>query len=173
MIKTIQTRALFLTAMAGLACSALNAASLPIALGADVQSHITVLKVTSGSKPPGADKAHPATHVDPGDELQYSVLYRNVGKASAQKLVAELPIPKGTTFTGQYTGAATLLASTDGKTFEPYPLKRRVRTPAGLVKEDVVPLSEYRALRWPERNLGSGESWDTAARVRVVSSAAP
>jgi uncharacterized repeat protein (TIGR01451 family) len=159
-----------LSLMALVAHGAVHAAPPSTPAGANVQARITVLNVTPGVKPQDP-KPTPATQVDPGDELLYSVLYQNVGKANAQKLVAELPIPKGTAFTGQYSGSSTLMASTDGKVFEAYPIKRRVRTPEGAVKESSVPLEDYRALRWPERDLDSGQSWRTSARVRVVMAA--
>jgi hypothetical protein len=49
------------------------------------------------------------------------------------------------------------------------PLVRKVKQANGAIVEQAVPLSEYRFLRWPARDLAAGASFIAGARVRVVS----
>ena len=60
------------------------------------------------------------------------------------KLVATLPIPEGLEYLPKTVRPAPALASLDGKTFAPMPLKRKVRLADGREVEREVAASEYR-----------------------------
>ena len=61
--------------------------------------------------------------------------------------------------------AAASLASLDGKTFAPLPLKRKERLADGREVMREVPVSEYRSLRWTIASLDARGERIGAARV--------
>jgi hypothetical protein len=63
---------------------------------------------------------------------------------------------------------APAMASLDGRNFEPFPLKRTVMLPDGTKKEEAIPYSEYRALRWALGDLDSGKATLVSARARLA-----
>jgi uncharacterized repeat protein (TIGR01451 family) len=109
----------------------------------------------------------PAQSSKPGDVLEYRVSYTNHSTAAVSGLIANLPIPAGTTLIDRSELPPDALASTDGATFARLPLTRRVRLPDGSQKQVLVPLEEYRALRWSLGTLAAGQSAQVQARVRV------
>lgn len=145
--------------------STLKAAELSVNSAASaphVVSELRVLLVQGGNALKEAKEARP------GDTLEYALSYRNTGAGVAKDMQATLPIPAGTHFTGTFAGANALLASTDGRTFEAHPIMRKVKQHNGQWLEAAVPLSQYRALRWPARELAAGEQWRPSARVQVT-----
>ena len=64
-------------------------------------------------------------------------------------------------------GQCRVEASLDGRTFAAVPLTRVVRGPDGRNVIREVPVSEYRALRWPLGSLSSRQSRAVTARVRI------
>lgn len=118
----------------------------------------------------GADKKESILSVDkakPGDIIEYRATYTNKGKNAAANLKATLPIPTGTEYLGNSARPATVLASLDGKTFSPAPLKRKVTLPSGKTELENVPSSEYRALRWELAELKAGQSSVFSMRVKI------
>jgi len=109
----------------------------------------------------------PAQVSKPGDTLEYRVRYTNRSASAATGLVANLPIPAGTTLLAGSELPPQVLASTDGAHFAPPPLMRSVRQPDGSERRVPVPLEEYRALRWNLGTLAAGQSAQVQARVRV------
>lgn len=108
-----------------------------------------------------------ADNAAPGDVIEYTADYSNSGKTAVSNVKANLPVPKGTVFIAGSAIPAELLASTDGKNFAKFPLKRTVKAPDGTVIEKEVPLSEYVALRWDLGTIAPGASKSVKARVRV------
>ena len=47
------------------------------------------------------------------------------------------------------------------------PLKRMVKKPDGKLEEQLVPLAEYRALKWKLAELAEKNKVEVSARVRV------
>jgi uncharacterized repeat protein (TIGR01451 family) len=128
-----------------------------------------VVKVIEANGRPGAEQLASAEGVRPGDLLQYTTTFRNTGTLPARRLAATLPIPAGTEFvTAPDTAAGELQASLNGTDFAAVPLMRQVKKPDGQTVAVPVPLTEYRALRWPARDLAAGTSYTTQARVRVA-----
>jgi uncharacterized repeat protein (TIGR01451 family) len=115
----------------------------------------------------GAESLVAAEAVKPGDVIEYTVTYRNTGKAGLSKLEATLPIPSETELVAGSARPANAKASTDSRTFADMPLKRTVKRNGVDVTED-VPLREYRALRWYPGDLAGEKSLSYTARVRVL-----
>lgn len=113
----------------------------------------------------------PATQSKPGDVIDYSSTYKNSGTAAAEKLLATLPVPVGTTLVSGSAQPASALASTDGSVFAPMPLMRSVRQADGSQRSEPVPLADYRALRWDLGTLGAGRTAVVSLRVRIDSAA--
>lgn len=109
----------------------------------------------------------PAQLSKPGDTLEYRVKYTNRSASAATGLVANLPIPAGTTLLAGSELPPGVLASTDGAQFARPPLIRSVRQPDGSERQVPVPIEEYRALRWNLGTLAAGQSAQVQARVRV------
>lgn len=109
----------------------------------------------------------PAPVSRPGDILEYRVTYTNHSNAAINGLIANLPIPAGTTLVDRSQLPPDALASTDGSRFAPVPLMRTVRLPDGGAHQEPVPLPEYRALRWNLGTLAPGKSAQAQARVSV------
>jgi uncharacterized repeat protein (TIGR01451 family) len=148
------------------ACLAL--AGVAWAQSAPVSSQLQVEKVETVD---GKSVLHPVQASKPGDVLEYRVTYTNHSAAAVQGLVASLPIPAGTTLLDGSQLPPDALASTDGTTFAPLPLLRRVRQADGRERLAAVPLEDYRALRWNLGILAAGASREVSARVRVNTAA--
>lgn len=130
-----------------------------------VSSELTIARVVA--QPDGSQRLAPAPEVGPGDLLQYTATYRNTSQRAVRRLAATLPIPPGTEYVAAPAVSGVIEASVGGTVFEPVPLMRKVKRPDGQVALVAVPLAEYRALRWPERDLAAGSSIVASARVRV------
>jgi uncharacterized repeat protein (TIGR01451 family) len=104
----------------------------------------------------------------PGEVIQYDALYRNQGKKGIHNLQPTLPIPAGLEYLADSAKPAPSKASLDGKNFAPVPLMRQVVLPDGNVKQEPVPASEYRALRWELGDLDSGRNALVSARARLA-----
>lgn len=144
-----------------------GAAAQRVAIDQKVTSELTVVTVVQQAN--GTEQLVAAKAVKPGDLLQYTANYRNPGPQPVLRLAATLPIPAETeyaAFTALPNGA---LASVNGTTFERIPLLRKVKQADGKLTDVPVPLSEYRFLRWPARDLAAGATYSVSARTRVVS----
>jgi uncharacterized repeat protein (TIGR01451 family) len=115
----------------------------------------------------GAERLVDAKDAKPGDVIEYVATYRNTGKEPIRDLQATLPIPVETEWLSGSARPSGAQASLDGQAFAATPLKRKVKRGAQEV-EEVVPLREYRALRWRLAELAPGKSVTYTARVRVV-----
>ncbi|MBE7369703.1 DUF11 domain-containing protein [Ramlibacter pallidus] len=115
---------------------------------------------------------NPADSGKPGDLVEYSGTYRNEGRNGVEKLVATIPVPAGTTFVAGSAQPAAAQASTDGTRFAALPLMRTVRLPDGTSRQEPVPLSEYRFVRWELGTLAAGTDAVVKLRVRIDAVAA-
>lgn len=107
----------------------------------------------------------------PGDVVEYVGTYRNVGTTAAGRLLATIPVPVGTTFVEGSVAPAGAQASTDGVHFAAMPLLRAVRQPDGSTRQEPLPLTAYRYLRWDLGSLAPGG--EAAVRLRVRIDSAP
>lgn len=151
-------------------------AALPFLLLCDparaqgVSAELAALHVSTGAD--GQERLQPAREAKPGDLLEYRVIYRNTGAATAARVEATLPIPQDTVYEVAAAKDLAPQASLDGKCFEPTPLKRNVTLPDGRKVLETVPTTAYRWLRWPLGDLAKNQAATVRARVRVQSNAA-
>lgn len=115
----------------------------------------------------------PADAVKPGDLVEYATTYRNTSTRSIEKLVANVPVPTGTTFVAGSAVPAAAQASVDGTRFAAVPLTRTVRLPDGSTRQQAVPLADYRFIRWDIGTLAAGAEATVRMRVRVDSNTPP
>jgi hypothetical protein len=87
--------------------------------------------------------------------------------------MATLPIPKGTAYLPDSAAPKNVTASTDGATYAAVPLMRTVKTQDGHAKEEKVPYSEYRSLRWEIGSIAAGSSRTVHARVKLIDASFP
>jgi uncharacterized repeat protein (TIGR01451 family) len=117
----------------------------------------------------GKEVLKPATQSKLGEVIDYSSTYKNSSTATAEKLVATVPVPPGSTLIAGSAEPAQALASTDGAVFAAMPLMRTVRQSDGSQRSEAVPLADYRALRWDLGTLGAGRTAVVSLRVRIDS----
>ncbi len=146
-----------LSALFGLACGAWAQSS-------QITSELQAQRVETVD---GQTVFKPAQASRPGDVLEYRVSYTNHSKSAVSGLIANLPIPQGTTLLDSSAIPLDALASTDGAKFEAVPLMRAVKLADGSTHQVLVPLEEYRALRWNLGSLPAGGAKTVQARVRV------
>lgn len=128
---------------------------------------LSVYKVST--RPDGQEWVEPAVHVVPGDLLEYRAVYRNAGDRTARDTWATLPVPPADVVYESATHLPPpLQASLDGKSFESLPIKRTVVRPNGVREEQLVPVHEFRALRWRLGDLPPGKSAMISARMRLT-----
>jgi uncharacterized repeat protein (TIGR01451 family) len=124
----------------------------------------------------GADTLADASNVQPGDVLQYAMVFNNTSASTLRDVVASLPVPAGTQLLGAAVQGdaawASVWASVDGKRFAPMPVMRKVQLPTGVWVEQQVPLAELRFVRWPARALAAGQRWQASLRVQVLAAQA-
>ncbi len=144
---------------------------LAIAAGAsaraDVTSQLSAVKVTASAD--GKEVFAPAPSVKPGELIEYRVDYRNKGDESARALEVTLPIPVGLEYLPSSAQPAGARASLDGKAYQAMPLKRMVKGADGKEVEQLIPVAEYRFLRWSASDLAAGKTARYTARMRVSS----
>lgn len=131
----------------------------------DVSVVLTARKVTVTD---GKEAMAPADQARPGDVIEYRAAYRNTSTHPVRQLAATLPVPKGMEFLALSAAPQALMASLDGRQFEPVPLKRRVKLASGREVLREVPPSEYRWLRWSLGTIGPREARTVSARMRVT-----
>ena len=148
------------------------AAGLALGQAAWAQSAVTsTLAAQRVDMVDGKPVLKPAVQSKPGDIIEYSSTYKNGGASAAEKLLATVPVPAGTTLIAGSVQPAQALASTDGVAFAPMPLMRSVRQPDGSQRSEAVPLTDYRALRWNVGTLAASGSAVVSLRVRIDSPA--
>ena len=128
-------------------------------------SELVARKVVTAAD--GRETLASADAAKPGDVLEYTATFRNTGKAALSRVEATLPIPDSVEFIPGSAKPANAKASADGKAFGDMPLKRVVKK-NGVDVEEVVPVREYRLLRWAPVDLGGEKSASYVARVRVL-----
>jgi uncharacterized repeat protein (TIGR01451 family) len=107
----------------------------------------------------------------PGDLVEYAGTYRNAGAKPVEKLIATLPVPAGTSYVSGSAEPGRAEASVDGVRYAPMPLKRIVRAADGTTREEPVPVSEYRFVRWEIGALNAGAESVVKLWVRIDSAA--
>jgi hypothetical protein len=149
-----------------LLASALLAAEVMGQKANDVAVTLKAQKVLRTTE--GKEVLRVADRAMPGEIIQYDALYKNQSSSSVRRLEPTLPIPAGLEYIPASAKPAPAKASLDGKTFAPVPLMRQVVLANGETKQEQVPFSEYRALRWDLGDLEAGKTALVSARARLV-----
>lgn len=102
----------------------------------------------------------------PGDIVEETATYANTSKKTF-RVDATLPVPSFTEFVASSARPASIKASTDGKVFSELPLKRQTKQANGVTVEQLVPLADYKFLRWSAVELGPEKSFAVSARFRI------
>lgn len=110
----------------------------------------------------GAEKAKP------GDVLEYRARYANASKTSLNSVMATLPVPKGMEYLDRSANPAVVTATVDGVKFEAVPLKRKIKDKTGKEVTQLVPVNEYKALRWALGDIQAGKERVVSARVSIA-----
>ena len=116
----------------------------------------------------GSETRQSAQKVKPGDIVEYTVDYTNQSSSPLRDVRGVLPIPAGMTYENGTASPAKFWASTDGKNFSPAPLKRLQKNANGTQTEVLVPVSEYRVLRWEIGEIAPKSTVTVRARVKVL-----
>lgn len=132
-----------------------------------LKATLTALQVVTEAQ--GKEVLKEARSVQPGEVIEYRLVYQNQGQQTLSKLVVDLPVPGGTSWIAGQAMPAPLQASlsASGGAFEAVPLMRTVKDKDGRDTKVAVPVSEYRMLRWLIGRLDAGKSLTFKARVRV------
>jgi uncharacterized repeat protein (TIGR01451 family) len=141
-------------------------AMLALSLSAKAEVKVTLV-ANKVMKSNGTEVQMSGQTAKPGDTIEYVADYRNTDKSNVRSVVATLPVPAGMEYLPDTESPRPALASTDGAHFSAIPLKRTVRNATGQPKEELVPYSEYRTLRWNLGEISGGGSKTVKARVKV------
>ena len=141
-------------------------AMLALSLSAKAEVKVTLV-ANKVMKSNGTEVQLSGQTAKPGDTIEYVADYRNTDKSNVRNVVATLPVPAGMEYLPDTESPRPALASTDGAHFSAIPLKRTVRNATGQPKEELVPYSEYRTLRWNLGEISGGGSKTVKARVKV------
>jgi hypothetical protein len=120
----------------------------------------------------GSERFEAADHARPGDVIEYRARFTNGTGIAVHGLRGVIPIPAETEYLAATASPAVAEASTDGHSFSPVPLQRRVQREDGQESWEPVPPAEYRFLRWTVAELAEDEERVVSARVRIPSAAA-
>lgn len=118
-------------------------------------------------KTDGTEQGISADKAKPGDVIEYVATYKNSDSKPATNVTATLPIPQGMEYMPDTASPEHATASTDGEHYAMVPLKRMVKDANGKPKEELVPYSEYRSLRWQLGAMPGGATRDVKARMKV------
>ena len=116
----------------------------------------------------GKEIVQSAEVAKPGDVLDETATYLNKSATPVKSMQATLPIPPYTELVVSSIKPSGAKASTDGSEFSALPLKRKIKQANGVEVEQLVPVSEYRYLRWYPGDLGAGKSLVFSARFKVA-----
>jgi hypothetical protein len=139
-------------------------AAKPAAVVEPMQISLVRTKIVNEN---GKETRQSAAIAKPGDVFEEVVTYKNVSNGALTKVQALLPVPPNTELVMASVIPANAKASVDGNVFADMPLKRKIRQPNGVEIEQVVPLSEYRYLRWDIASMPAGSALPFSARFKI------
>jgi hypothetical protein len=165
-----------------IACMTLAHAQAPVALGKAAESRglqasadplEVKLERTKVVLVDGKETRQSADFAKPGDLLEEVATYTNKSKAPIRRLEATLPIPPNTELVVASVKPGNAKASVDGSQFFALPLRRKMKQAKGFETEQLIPVGEYKYLRWYPGELGAEKSVVFSARFKVSTSGMP
>ena len=137
-----------------------------VSVSITAEKEVTVVK--DGQK---VTKKVPATKIDAGDVIFYTVSYVNSGDEPATNAVLDDPIPLGTVYLpGSAFGAgAEITFSTDGgKAFKkPSLLVYEMKNPNGAMEKRTASPEEYTHIRWIISKINAGAKGTVGFQVKI------
>lgn len=119
----------------------------------------------------GKEKLVKTEKVEPSQIIEYVLTCRNVSQGVLTKVALLGPIPENTVYLAKSATQAKALVpvfSIDkGKTFQPEPVKYKVKLPDGKEVEKVATPDMYTHVRWVVGSIKAGESQKLRYRVSV------
>ena len=115
----------------------------------------------------GVETLQPTDKAKPGDVIEYTATYHNIGKTAVKAVAGDIPVPVGMEYVPDAKLKAPDLAATNDGKFAPLPLKHKVMK-NGVQVEEVLPYSEYRILRWNIGTLAPDQKVEEKARVKLT-----
>ncbi len=115
-------------------------------------------------------KRVPATDIESGQELIYTLHYRNVGTDKATNVKLDNPVPQHTAYVSNsaFGEDAEVLVSLDGKHFsKPGQLTYTLKTKDGNTEQQVASPEQFSHLRWALNEVPPGAAGAVGFRVRV------
>ncbi len=161
MIKFLTTSFIALNLLAA------QAQTVTATVAPDVQIKLTLERITVEK---GKEVLVSTERAAPGEQVQYVAAYTNsaaLTTAPIASLQATLPVPAAMRYVGS-AQPTPIAASTDGKTYETYPIVRMIKQADGSVKRVQVPFDEYRSLRWTIQSLAPQTAQAVKARMQVA-----
>ena len=164
MLKKLVYTAVLSAAIASVAAIAANQKKQPVSLA------MNAFVVQQDNK--GREILKPAKKAEPGQKIEYQLVYANSSKSAMRAGAITGPIPAETHYIANSSNTriqSKLLVSIDaGKSFEQEPVTRQKKMPNGKMKTVVIPAEKYTHVRWkPVKGLGAGEQQRYHFRVQV------
>lgn len=136
----------------------------------EIDSRLSAFLVTENTE--GEEVLTAATAAEPGDTLEYHLVYTNKSDTPFQKLVINGMVPANTAYVANSSQSKVkhdLTVSFDrGGHYQAEPAKRTVKNADGLEEQVVVPASEYTHLRWKSlQAIQPAQQQTYSYRVRV------
>lgn len=117
---------------------------------APLTSHMKAYVVKYDAR--GKEVMTTARQAEPGQTIQYQLVYANNGRSPLNSLAVTGPIPPNTSYipnSSNTRARSNFTVSIDGaRTFEREPVKRQKRMPDGRMATVVIPPSQYTHVRW-------------------------
>lgn len=131
---------------------------------AQVTVNMTAVKVVVVNE---KETFQPAEKAKPGDVIEYRAEYFNKGAKATPNVVGTIPVPSGMEYIADSAVPALASASAAGADFGPLPLKKKV-VRNGQTVEEVVPPSQYKAVRWNFGTMQPNAKVTVRARMRIA-----
>lgn len=135
-----------------------------VSLWSEVKVVLTASKIVQVN---GNEQKLPSDKAKPGEVIEYVADYRNTDKSPVKDVQAKLPVPRGMEYLPDTANPGAVMATTDDVHYAPVPLKRKVKGADGQMKEELVPYSEYKSLRWDLGVIGPEQMKEVKARMKV------
>jgi uncharacterized repeat protein (TIGR01451 family) len=152
----------FITACLFLPISALAKPQIAI----DMTSEKEIVAQVDGKE---IKKKVPATEVEPGQTLIFTLKYSNNGDETATNVVIKNPIPKDTEYVvGSATGDTPMFSIDGGNVFKkPSLLTYELKNNAGKTIKKTASPEQYTDIRWIVQKVLSGSTGKVSFRVKV------